>query len=274
MSVSAARRMSDPAVGGRRPWGRRFFFCLWLAAAIGETGCASPSDRSRGAAADIVIRPVNGRDGERRIAGNTDAPTVSPPPSAPVVGARNGAGEPASRNLSPISLGERREHILQPGDVVQLEVFREPELSGQFRLSPDGDIRHPLLGSVPLKGLSVSAAEEIIRTALAEKYLVNPRVLLKLDSTTATQILVLGEVRNPGVLTVPYGERLTLLEAIVRAGGFTPKAAPNRTTIVRQVDGRQTTLRVRVADLLSGRDGTRDIPLAPNDVITVPETWF
>jgi len=73
---------------------------------------------------------------------------------------------------------------------------------------------------------------------------------------------------------VPQGERLTLLEAIVRAGGFTPKAAPNRTTIVRTVDGKKSTLRVRVADVLAGRPGVQDVPLEPDDVITIPEIWF
>lgn len=274
MSVSAARRVSGPAVGGRRPRALLRCFHFLLPAAVFLAGCAGPGALSQGSDSEIVIRPATGRETEPRFPARADTPSASAAAASPAAGANGGAASPTVETRLPAPIGERREHILQPGDDVRLEVFREPELSGQFRLSPDGEIRHPLLGTVPLKGLSVSAAEEMIRTALAEKYLVNPRVLLKLESTTATQIMVLGEVKNPGIITMPYGERLTLLEAIVRAGGFTPKAAPNRTTIVRRVDGKQTTLRVRVADMLSGRGGARDIPLEPNDVITVPEIWF
>ncbi len=265
--------------GGRR-WGWSFFCGKGGAALLCAAlfGCATPSPPPAPAskAPGIVLRPVTHRAsdlGAPRGVPITVAPQeASPPPKgggavpenpAPSSGAPAASGAPA-----------RQGHILQPGDVILLEVFREPELSGRFKLTPDGAIQHQLLGVVPLRGMTPDEAEALLRQRLAEKYLVNPRVILKLESTTATQILLIGEVKTPGILSVPYGERITLLEAIARAGGFTPKASPNRVTVVRTANGKQETLRVRVSDVLAGRPGHRDIPLEPNDVVTVPEVWF
>ncbi len=262
MSVSTGRRLDDNPTGWRL-WER--VFLRWaMACAAGAllgSGCAAPAPRRSVPGERVALRPVSDRPTEPVVA--PSALMTLPTPASPAPAA-TGAGV----------VGERRQHVLQPGDTIHIEVFREPELSGQFRLNPAGEIRHSLLGVIGLGGRTVSEAEDLVREALAGKYLVNPRVLLRLESTAASQVLLLGEVKNPGILTVPQGERLTLLEAIVRAGGFTPKAAPNRTTIVRTVDGKKSTLRVRVADVLAGRPGVQDVPLEPDDVITIPEIWF
>lgn len=163
---------------------------------------------------------------------------------------------------------------LQPGDRVNIEVFREPEISGVFQLNPDGQIRHPMLGNVPLGGMTVQEAEAGVCARLAEKYLVDPRVILKVENRPGMQVLVMGEVKNPGGVPIGHGERLTLLDAIARAGGFTEKASLNRVRVVRTVDGQRVSVNVRVADVLEGRDEATDIPLMPNDVVTVPEIWF
>lgn len=167
------------------------------------------------------------------------------------------------------------EYVLQPGDEVDLQIYREPELSGLFRVGPSGEIRHSLAGGIPLAGKTVRQAEEEITRLLAENYLVNPRVILKVVSSQSGQIVLLGEVSKPGVYPLPFGESMTLLQAIAVAGGFTELASPDRVRIVRRSrDGTQTTMAVRVSDLLKGRGGQKDIPLEPNDVITVPEVIF
>ena len=68
---------------------------------------------------------------------------------------------------------------------------------------------------------------------------------------------------------------MTLLQAIAGAGGFTDLASPDRVRIVRKMpNGRQTTLKIRVSDLLDGRGKQQDVPLEPNDVVMVPEVFF
>jgi protein involved in polysaccharide export with SLBB domain len=167
------------------------------------------------------------------------------------------------------------EYILQIGDEIDIQVYREPELSGTFRINSSGEIRHSLAGAIPMAGKTVKEAEAYFTQRLDKDYLVNPRVIIKMVSTQSSQIVVLGEVEKPGVYPLPVGEPMTLLHAIAGAGGFTELASPDRVRIVRKAaDGHQTTLRVRVSDLLGGKGKQQDIPLEPNDVIMVPEVVF
>jgi|GEM_PF-896075 polysaccharide export outer membrane protein len=171
--------------------------------------------------------------------------------------------------------GSAAEHVLQIGDEIDIQVYREPELSGAFKINPAGEIRHSLAGAIPLAGKTVAEAEAVFTRILAKDYLVNPRVIFKLLSTQSSQIVLMGEVKKPGVYPLPFGETMTLLQAIASAGGFTELASPDRVRIVRRrPDGGQTTLRVRVSNLLKSRDGQNDVPLQPNDVIMVDQVFF
>ncbi len=225
---------------------------ILLLLSAGTMGCASPTVR---------MEPAQGTTQERTAADfDADLPTLDD-------------------LLSP-----DEPYRLRIGDEIRLEVFREREISGTFRLTqPEGAIRHPLLGDVALKGMTLGAAETYIRQQLAEDYLVNPRVILQLahepepprDPEEADlQVLVMGQVRNPGAVTFSRGERLTLLEAISLAGGFTDGASRNRVRLVRETDGKRESIRVRVDDILSGRQGHHNIELKSGDTISVPEVWF
>lgn len=165
--------------------------------------------------------------------------------------------------------------VLAPGDEIKIEVFREPDFSGDFTIDEQGRIKHPLMGVVQLAGLSLSAAEEFILGLLAQDFLVNPRVVLSLTKTQSSQVIILGEVKNPGVYPLPVGSSITLLQAIALAGGFTELASPDRANIVRKnEDGTTIKIRARVNEILSGRGDKKDITLEPDDVITVPQIVF
>lgn len=222
----------------------RAAFSLWLLVAMAGSGCA-------------------------RLSGSRDAAV---PPEG--MEAESAAAE-ADRQLVAQALAQDdRAYRMQPGDEIDVQVYREPDISGVFRIGPVGEIRHPLLGNVQVAGLSVSEAENLLVTRLEADYLVNPRVLIKVLTARSSQIVIFGEVKKPGIYPVPVGESITLLQAIAQAGGFTELASPDRVRIVRQQDGKQTTLRARVADILGGRGGQGDIPLQPDDVIVVPQIVF
>ena len=126
-----------------------------------------------------------------------------------------------------------------------------------------------------MAGKTIAEAEAFFTRKLAQDYLVDPRVIVKLLSTQSSQIVLMGEVVKPGVYPLPFGETTTLLQAIAGAGGFTELASPDRVRILRRLpDGHQTTLKIRVSDLLGGKGKQRDIPLEPNDVVMVPEVFF
>jgi hypothetical protein len=165
-------------------------------------------------------------------------------------------------------------HVLTPGDEIEIQVFREPEFSGKFLLDEDGRFRHPLMGMTAVAGLSVADAEKMITGLLEADFLVNPRVIVTLTRTLKSQIVILGEVKNPGVYPVPVNEKTTLLQVIALSGGFTGMASPDRVKIVRRKEDGTITIPARVSDMLSGRGRQRDIELEPDDVIMVPKIIF
>lgn len=161
---------------------------------------------------------------------------------------------------------------LQSGDEVDLQVYREPQLSGVFRIDAAGQIRHPLCGSVQAAGLTTTEVETRLTELLGERYLVNPNVIATISSAQSSHVVILGEVEDPGVHAIPFGESITLLQAIGEAGGFTDLASVNRVTVTRAVDGKERSIRVRVSKMISGQEP--DLPLEPNDIIMVPEIIF
>ena len=161
---------------------------------------------------------------------------------------------------------------LQSGDEVELQVYREPQLSGVFRIDAAGLIRHPLCGSFKAAGLTPTEVEARLIELLGEKYLVNPKVIATISSAQNSHVVILGEVEDPGVHSISFGESITLLQAIAEAGGFTDLASVNRVSVTRTVDGKEQSIRVRVSKMISGQEP--DLPLEPNDIIMVPQIVF
>jgi protein involved in polysaccharide export with SLBB domain len=169
------------------------------------------------------------------------------------------------------ALASTGEYRLSPGDRIDLQIYRETEISGAFGVTEAGAVRHPLCGAVPVAGLTVAEAEEKFESILGERYLVNPRVTIAVVSASSEHVVVLGEVAKPGMHDIPFGGSLTLLQAIAAAGGFSDLASVNRVTVHRQgnPDG---AIRVRVSRLIDGDE--QDLVLGPNDVIMVPKIRF
>lgn len=216
---------------------------------------------------------------------------VGPAPEAPVAPARAKsrkapAPAPVAAEEKPSSTdealmaaakaltSEAAEYRIQPGDAVAIDVYREPDLCGEFKIERDGTVAFPLLGKIELSGLTVKEAEKSLTQKLGKDYLVSPKVTIQLRQSVAHRVIVLGEVKAPGVYDIPSGETFTLLQAIAKAGGFSDIAALDRVRIVRIENNEEQSIRVRVSDILKGRAGARDVELRPNDVITVPETVF
>jgi polysaccharide export outer membrane protein len=165
------------------------------------------------------------------------------------------------------------EYRIQPLDSVQITVFNEPDLSVKVRVSAQGSINYPLLGSVQVGGLTVSETESRLKEQLGRSYLVKPQVNVLIDRANARRVFVLGQVKAPGAIDILADEGLTVVQAIARAGGFTDIAASDRVNILRTAqDGTQIKVVVNVAAIIKGQ--SQDIPLKPDDVLSVPETIF
>lgn len=161
-------------------------------------------------------------------------------------------------------------YVIGPGDQLQIGVYGQPELSREYTVTAEGHLSMPLAGQLPAAGLSVVQLEDELRRRLAE-YLVNPQVTVAVRQSRQ-RFTVMGEVQKPG--SYPLEKRTTVLEAISMAGGFTSKAAPNRTRVIRNRNGREVAIDVAVGAIMEGDSEHHDIPLQPDDKIVVPESFF
>jgi polysaccharide export outer membrane protein len=156
------------------------------------------------------------------------------------------------------------------GDVFEVRVFGEPDLSGSHRVGGGGTITFPLAGVIKVEGLEPQQAAKAIAERLADGILRNPQVSVLVKEQTSKKIVVMGQVAKPG--TYPYTPSMTILEAVTAAGGFTPISAKNDTTITRLESGNKATTRIPVSDISEGK--ARNVYVKPGDIISVPERIF
>lgn len=158
-------------------------------------------------------------------------------------------------------------------DLLNISVYQQDDLTRKIRVSQNGTISLPLIGAVSIGGLTVGAAEEAISARLKE-FLINPQVTLFIEEYGNKKVFVLGEVKNPGSYEVPTESRLTTLEAISLAGGFTAVAAPDRTKVIRNNGGANQIFVVDISAITKRGEKEKDITLQPSDVVYVPQSFF
>lgn len=160
--------------------------------------------------------------------------------------------------------------ILGAGDIIDVRVFDEKDLSGLHQITTEGLIRLPLVGMIKVSGLDVDQAAALISVEYQKKYLKNPDISVFIQQSNSRKVYLLGEVKSPGPYT--YEENMTVIAAISKAGGPTPQAAANRTLISRTQAGKQIRFTVKVSDM--GQGETPDLPIFPGDIIFVPQSIF
>jgi polysaccharide export outer membrane protein len=180
-----------------------------------------------------------------------------------------GCGAPIQQVEQP-AVTLQGELALGPGDTFDVRVFGEPDLTGTYRVADDGTIDYPLIGQIKLEGMEPHDAATFVATKLKEKYLRHPQVSILVKEQPSKKINVIGQVAKPG--TYAYESNMSIIEAISKAGGFTPIAARNKTTITRIDHGNKVTVEAAVADIGEGR--AQNVSLRPGDIISVPERIF
>ncbi|MCP4501014.1 MAG: hypothetical protein GY822_13730 [Deltaproteobacteria bacterium] len=160
--------------------------------------------------------------------------------------------------------------MVGPGDILEIRVFREKELSGTFEVNGDGEIRLPLLDALVVNNLTSAEITEKVEAAYNEKYLKNAQVTVFVKDYNSRKIIVVGEVKKPG--PVAYRVRMTIVEAVARAGGTTRLAAPSKTIIIREKNGERVRFLVDLNEVKRG--DSADIVLYPGDIISVPVSPF
>ena len=158
------------------------------------------------------------------------------------------------------------DYRLSPDDVLRIQVYHEPGLSLEdAQVSAAGMVRMPLIGDVPVAGLSSGDAADLIATRLGQRYLVSPQVTIFVKKAVGRRITVDGEVREPGLF--PLDGRLTLSQAVTLAKGPTRLASLSQIIVVRQIDGQRQAAMFDLAAIRRGK--AADPEILPGDTIIV-----
>lgn len=165
------------------------------------------------------------------------------------------------------------DYVIGPGDTLQVFVWRNPELSTSIPVRPDGKISTPLVEDMVAVGKTPSQLARDIEGVLAE-YIRQPQVNIIVSNAVSafSQVRVIGQVQNPQA--IPYREGMTVMDAVLAAGGLATFAAGNRAKVVRKEGDGQREFKVRLADLVNEGDLSQNLELRPGDVIVVPESRF
>jgi len=144
------------------------------------------------------------------------------------------------------------EYRLGPEDVIEVFVWKEPELSTTVTVRPDGRISLPLVADLDASGKTGAELGQEI-TARLSKYIVQPVVNVMVKQVNSLKISVLGEVRRPDVYKIK--NRVTVLDAIAMAGGFTDLARPNRVVVIRTTPSGPQRIKVDIKRLVADESG-------------------
>lgn len=166
------------------------------------------------------------------------------------------------------------DYKIQSTDVLNISVYQQSDLTTKVRVSADGNISFPLLGKVYVKDLSADELAQKLKELLEKDYLVNAQVSVFVEQYHPRQVTVIGEVVKPGKYDMPAEKKISLMEAIALAGGFTKDAALNNTTVLRTENGKQKIIKVRVRDITMKGQKQDDVVLEPGDIVNVPESFF
>jgi polysaccharide biosynthesis/export protein len=165
-------------------------------------------------------------------------------------------------------------YLIGPGDIANIIVWRNPELSMNVPVRPDGKINTPLVEDLPASGKTPNELARDIEKYLA-KYIQSPVVTVIVTQFVgpySQQIRVIGEASKPQAL--PYRENMTLLDVMIAVGGITDFANGNKASILRAGGGKSEQFGVRLKDLVKGGDLSTNVIMRPGDILVIPQSFF
>lgn len=156
---------------------------------------------------------------------------------------------------------------VQPGDVLQVSVWKEKDLDLEVLVRPDGGLSFPLAGDIAASGKSIIELRDALSARLKE-FIPDPVVTVAIKQIGGNHVYVLGKVNRPGEF--PFSKPVDVMQALSLAGGTTPYAALNDIVILRRDNGQVQALRFRYADVERGKGLKQDVVLQSGDTVVVP----
>ena len=158
-------------------------------------------------------------------------------------------------------------YLVQPGDTLQVTVWKEQELQAEVLIRPDGGLSFPLAGEIEAAGHTVEDIRKVLQGRLT-KYLPDPVVTVVVKKADGSRIFVVGKVNRPGDFAL--FRPIDVMQALSLAGGATPYADVNGIRILRREGSQQQVFHFRYDDVRRGKDLTQNILLHSGDTVVVP----
>jgi polysaccharide biosynthesis/export protein len=158
-------------------------------------------------------------------------------------------------------------YVIGPQDVLDIDVWKETELTRAVPVRPDGKISLPLLNDVQAAGLTPTQLSEQITTEL-KKFITDPQVTVIVTQINSQRVYILGEMARPGAYPLLPG--MTVLQALSSAGGFTPFANMKKIYVLRNEGGKQEKFPFNYKEVVRGKNAEQNIVLKAGDQIVVP----
>ncbi|MCJ8321069.1 MAG: polysaccharide export protein [Colwellia sp.] len=165
-------------------------------------------------------------------------------------------------------------YLIGPGDVLNIFVWRNPEVSGSFVVRPDGMITTSLVEDILVSGKTPTELARSVEETLAT-YLRDPVVTVTVNNFVgpfSEQIRVIGEAAQPQAIN--YTQHMTLLDVMIQVGGLTEFADGNDAVLVRVENGKQKEYTIEIDELLKEGEINANVDMLPGDIIIIPEAWF
>jgi polysaccharide export outer membrane protein len=165
-------------------------------------------------------------------------------------------------------------YLIGSGDVLNIFVWRNPEVSGSFVVRPDGMITTSLVEDIKVSGQTPTELARSIEEILAT-YLRDPIVTVTVENFVgpfSEQIRVIGEAAQPRAIN--YTQHMTLLDVMIQVGGLTEFADGNDAGLIRIESGKQKQYQVMIDQLLKDGEISANVDMLPGDIIIIPEAWF
>ena len=159
------------------------------------------------------------------------------------------------------------EYRVQPGDVLQISVWKETDLQAEALVRPDGGISFPLAGDLHVEGLSISQVTQALSERI-QKYIPDPVVTVATKAIGGNHVFVVGKVNRPG--DYPFSRPIDVMQALSMAGGATPFASLSGIRILRRENGKQIAIRFNYNKIEDGKALDTNIQLHSGDTVVVP----
>lgn len=219
----------------------------------------------------LAVSPWAGRAAAQE-SDSSSSTTPSPAPNVAKAQPSNPGtpGTPATPDTPPqrVTPAKQSGYVIGAEDIISINVWKEPEMSRQVPVRPDGMISLPLLGDVKASGLTPLQLQDLL-TEDMKKLISDPQVTVIVNEVHSLTFNIVGEVNRPGYY--PLTRRMTILDAIAMSGGFKDFAKVKKIYVLRsEANGQQVKLPFNYKNVIKGRNTNENVELQARDTIVVP----